>query len=62
MSSFDKIIGYDTIKKELIGISDMIHNKEFLEKLAEELIKKETLLSSDVQKIRESVTLVETVS
>ena len=30
-------------------------NKEFLEKLAEELIQKETLLSSDVQRIRASV-------
>ena len=28
MSTFDKIIGYETIKEELIQISDMFQNRE----------------------------------
>ena len=28
MSAFDKIIGYQTIKEELLQICDMIHNRE----------------------------------
>lgn len=33
MSAFDRIIGYETIKTELIQICDMIHNSEIYEKL-----------------------------
>ena len=33
MSSFDKVIGYDEIKKELLQVCDMIHNREVYEKL-----------------------------
>ena len=28
MSAFDKVIGYEPIKEELIQICDMIHNRE----------------------------------
>lgn len=37
MSSFDKIIGYETIKNELMQISDMINNKSVYEKLGAKL-------------------------
>ena len=37
MSAFDKIIGYDTIKSELIQICDMIHNKDYYESLGAKL-------------------------
>ncbi|MBE6651762.1 MAG: AAA family ATPase [Ruminococcaceae bacterium] len=33
MNSFDKVIGYDTIKEELLQICDMFHNKDIYEKL-----------------------------
>ncbi len=33
MSAFDRIIGYETIKTELIQICDMIHNSDIYEKL-----------------------------
>lgn len=33
MSAFDKIIGYQTIKEELLQICDMIHNREIYENL-----------------------------
>ena len=37
MSSFDKIIGYETIKNELMQICDMINNKSVYEKLGAKL-------------------------
>ncbi len=37
MSSFDKIIGYETIKNELIQICDMINNKDTYTKLGAKL-------------------------
>lgn len=37
MSEFGKIIGYESIKKELMQICDMIHNKEVYEKLGAKL-------------------------
>ena len=37
MSSFDKVIGYDTIKNELIQICDMINNKDKYTKLGAKL-------------------------
>lgn len=37
MSAFDRIIGYETIKTELIQICDMIHNGEEYEKLGAKL-------------------------
>lgn len=37
MSEFDKIIGYETIKNELIKICDMVHNREVYEKLGARL-------------------------
>ena len=37
MSAFDKVIGYDTIKKELLQICDMIHNREVYENLGAKL-------------------------
>lgn len=33
MSAFDKVIGYEPIKEELIQICDMIHNREVYERL-----------------------------
>ena len=33
MSAFEKVIGYETIKKELLQICDMLHNREIYEKL-----------------------------
>lgn len=33
MSAFDRVIGYETIKAELVQICDMIHNSEIYEKL-----------------------------
>lgn len=33
MSKFDKVIGYETIKNELMQVCDMIHNKDVYEKL-----------------------------
>ncbi len=33
MNAFDKVIGYDAIKKEFMQICDMVHNKEVYEKL-----------------------------
>ena len=37
MSAFDKVIGYETIKSELIQICDMLHNKEIYEELGARL-------------------------
>ena len=37
MSKFDKIIGYDSIKKELLQICDMLKNKEFYSNLGAKL-------------------------
>ena len=33
MNSFEKVIGYETIKNELMQIVDMVHNKERYEAL-----------------------------
>lgn len=33
MNAFDKVIGYDTIKEELLQMCDMFHNKDIYEKL-----------------------------
>ena len=40
----------------------LIQNREFLEKITDALVQKETLLCSDIQKIRESVTVTEFVA
>ena len=37
MSAFDKVIGYETIKNELLQICDMIHNRELYEELGAKL-------------------------
>lgn len=37
MSAFDKVIGYETIKNELLQICDMIHNREQYEALGAKL-------------------------
>ena len=37
MSKFDNIIGYETIKKELMQICDMLKNKEIYENLGAKL-------------------------
>lgn len=37
MSAFDKVIGYETIKNELLQICDMIHNSEVYESLGAKL-------------------------
>ena len=37
MSKFDSIIGYETIKKELMQICDMLKNKEIYENLGAKL-------------------------
>ena len=37
MSAFDKVIGYETIKNELMQICDMIHNRELYENLGARL-------------------------
>lgn len=37
MSAFDRIIGYQTIKEELLQICDMIHNREIYENLGARL-------------------------
>lgn len=37
MSAFDKVIGYETIKSELLQICDMIHNREIYEELGAKL-------------------------
>lgn len=37
MSAFDKVIGYETIKNELMQICDMVHNKERYEALGAKL-------------------------
>ena len=37
MNAFDKVIGYETIKNELLQICDMIHNREVYEKLGAKL-------------------------
>ena len=37
MSAFDKVIGYETIKIELLQICDMIHNREIYEELGAKL-------------------------
>jgi len=37
----------------------LLKNKQFLEEITAALLKKETLLYSDIQKIRENVTIVE---
>lgn len=37
MSAFERIIGYDTIKNELMQICDMIHNRDIYEKLGAKL-------------------------
>ena len=37
MSAFDKVIGYETIKNELLQICDMLHNRKFYEDLGAKL-------------------------
>ena len=37
MSAFDKVIGYSTIKNELLQICDMIHNRNIYEALGAKL-------------------------
>ena len=37
MSAFDKVIGYESIKNELLQICDMIHNKKIYEALGAKL-------------------------
>ena len=37
MNAFDKVIGYETIKNELLQICDMIHNREVYEELGAKL-------------------------
>ena len=37
MNAFDRVIGYDTIKEELLQICDMIKNKEYYERLGARL-------------------------
>lgn len=37
MSAFDRIIGYDTIKKELVQLCDMFHNYDLYKKLGAKL-------------------------
>lgn len=37
MNAFDKVIGYETIKNELLQICDMIHNREIYERLGAKL-------------------------
>lgn len=37
MNAFDKVIGYETIKEELLQICDMIHNREVYKKLGAKL-------------------------
>ena len=37
MSAFDKVIGYESIKNELLQICDMIHNREIYENLGAKL-------------------------
>ena len=39
MNAFDKVIGYEAIKNELLQICDMIHNREVYEKLGAKLPK-----------------------
>ena len=39
MSKFENVIGYETIKNELLQICDMIHNKEIYQKLGAKLPK-----------------------
>ena len=39
MNAFDKIIGYDTVKKELLQICDMIHHEEIYKTLGAKLPK-----------------------
>ena len=33
MNAFEKVIGYETVKNELVQICDMVHNKERYEAL-----------------------------
>ena len=37
MSAFDKVIGYETIKQELMRVCDMVHNREIYKKLGAKL-------------------------
>ena len=37
MNAFDKVIGYETIKNELLQICDMMHNREVYEELGAKL-------------------------
>lgn len=37
MSKFDKVIGYNEIKKDLIRVCDMINNRETYEKMGAKL-------------------------
>lgn len=37
MSAFDKVLGYETIKNELIQICDMLHNRKIYEDLGAKL-------------------------
>ena len=52
MSAFDRIIGYLFKAKEIL-----CDNREYLDKLAAELIEKETLLNSDIARIRATCTI-----
>ena len=37
MNAFDKVLGYDTIKNELLQICDMLHNRKAYEELGAKL-------------------------
>ena len=39
MNAFEKVIGYETVKNELMQICDMVHNKERYEALCTKMPK-----------------------
>lgn len=60
MNSRSEAVVYAELEKYYMKAKDiLLKNKQFLEEITAALLKKKTLLYSDIQKIRENVTIVE---
>ncbi len=60
MNSRSEAVTHAELERYMLKARDiLLKNREFLEKTAEELMKKETLLYSDIRAIRESATIAE---
>lgn len=54
MNAFEKVIGYETVKNELVQICDMVHNKERYEALGARIPKGGVLIHGEPVNTRKS--------